>query len=70
MDLKVIANDFFSKYRFDKQVYYLVDNGMFVKPDIINDFKEKKKVLMKKIPINQYKFDVEIIDETVEPIVE
>ena len=29
-------------------------------------FKEKKKVLIKKIPINQYRFEVEVIAEKVE----
>jgi hypothetical protein len=61
-----IYYDFFHRFKNITEVYHIIDDNMFVHPNNIEDFKEKKKVLIKKIPINQYRFEVEVIAEKVE----
>ena len=62
MDYKEKAIEFFSKYR-DHNIYYLIDKDCFVNTECIKDFEKDKKVKFIKKPINQYLFDVEIIEE-------
>jgi hypothetical protein len=58
-----------AQYYFDNNmnddVYYLYEKNMFVMPSIINDFSNEKKIFFHRIIINQYNYDIEIIEDEI-----